>query len=89
MMDSDRKKWNAKYRERSDDLSSPENFIEGEVERLVGTTVLDVACGDGGNALFLAEQGELVGMSEALECVERTEYGGREQYLEGYVFRRR
>jgi SAM-dependent methyltransferase len=56
-MKADRDKWNAKYRDRASEPGSADAFIVQNVDRLVGNTALDVACGDGGNALFLAERG--------------------------------
>lgn len=56
-MQADRDKWNDKYRDRSGERPEPDEFVVRHVDKLVGQTVLDVACGDGGNALFLAEKG--------------------------------
>ncbi|WP_168210711.1 class I SAM-dependent methyltransferase [Persicimonas caeni] len=56
-MKKDRDKWNAKFGGRADEPLDPNPFIVEHVDRLEEGSVLDLACGDGRNALFLAESG--------------------------------
>jgi len=57
-MDSIRHKWNRRWRERATDPIVPDPWLV-KVRPLLPTAgqALDLACGRGGNALFLAEQG--------------------------------
>ena len=51
-------KWNQKYSRSSPQLPKPSKILKDFVHLLPARgTALDVACGMGGNALFLAEQG--------------------------------
>lgn len=59
-MKNDRTKWNEKFERRDDEPLPPERFIVDNVDYLKPGSVLDVACGDGRNALFLAERGFVV-----------------------------
>ena len=75
MVDS-RAKWNQKYRMRTGDPPGPDPFLV-ETQRWLGPgSVLDLACGDGRNSLYLAERGLAVtgiDISEVgLERVRRT-----------------
>jgi SAM-dependent methyltransferase len=65
-MDRDRVKWNAKYREKGHP-SEPSDLVKEFFNRAPGRAALDIACGSGRNALFLAQQGftvEAVDISE-------------------------
>ena len=57
-MEKDRQRWDRKYRgEAFDDSREPNPFLK-EHMRIRGTGLaLDLACGEGGNAVFLAQQG--------------------------------
>lgn len=88
-MNNDRDKWNAKYRDRSDDPPSPGSFIERHADRLVRPTVLDIACGDGGNALFLAEEGfEVTGVDISEVALESLRRFAHERALDVETLRR-
>ncbi|KKK37132.1 hypothetical protein WQ57_15515 [Mesobacillus campisalis] len=54
-----RMKWNSKYKERliQAELPKPNPRLARLVSGLNGGDALDIACGLGGNSLFLAEQG--------------------------------
>jgi SAM-dependent methyltransferase len=60
----DREKWNERY--GTDELvwrAEPNQFLVEEVERLTPGRALDLACGEGRNAVWLASQGwKVVGM---------------------------
>ncbi len=56
MADS-RAKWNEKYRLRTGEPSEPDPFLVEALPWLRPGSVLDLACGDGRNSLFLAERG--------------------------------
>lgn len=63
MADEDRQRWDERYRSRDYDFT-PNRWLAGLAERLrprrAGAKALDVACGGGRNALFLAELGYAV-----------------------------
>ncbi len=56
-MNPDRSRWNDKFSARGDVLLEHEPFIVERLAQRPRGTVLDVACGDGRNALVLAELG--------------------------------
>jgi len=55
--ESKRARWNQKFSERGDEPLDPNPFILEHVLKLERGTVLDIACGDGRNALPLAGHG--------------------------------
>lgn len=59
MSDFDRIKWNEKYRNDTAllDRETPTDFLERHAELLTGRCALDLACGGGRNAIFLAGRG--------------------------------
>lgn len=59
MSEHDRSRWEKKYAERSSRVSSPpSSWLERHLSQLPrGGHALDLACGDGGNALLLASRG--------------------------------
>src|SRR4051794_2854990 len=64
MSEADRERWVARWRERSGGPKAPEPFLVRNVDALVpeaglggGRSLLDVAAGDGRNALWLAGRG--------------------------------
>ncbi len=57
--------WDARYREKKLVWSAgPNQFVAAEVKGLSAGRALDLACGEGRNALFLAEQGWQVTASD-------------------------
>ncbi|WP_084171791.1 class I SAM-dependent methyltransferase [Alicyclobacillus contaminans] len=56
-MTLEQKRWNEKYSRRGPTLFPPEDFLVRRQHLLRAGTVLDVACGDGRHALYLARKG--------------------------------
>lgn len=56
-MKEDAQKWNRVFSSKQGPAPTPPEFLTRNYHRLKPGTVLDVASGDGANALFLAEQG--------------------------------
>ncbi|MFQ5571808.1 MAG: class I SAM-dependent methyltransferase [Rhodothermales bacterium] len=52
-----REKWNQTYRMRTGDPKGPDPFLVEVLPWLRPGSVLDLACGDGRNSLYLAERG--------------------------------
>lgn len=89
MSDSDRDKWNQRYRSHDvADVLQPSTFIEHWLPRIKTGRALDVACGTGRNALYLAEQGfEVDAVDISARALERarqaaTRSGLRVNWLE-------
>jgi tellurite methyltransferase len=64
-MESDRIKWNQRFGSQDTYLGErPSPFLSQEIERIgrlaPGNRALDIACGEGRNSVFLAQQGFLV-----------------------------
>ena len=59
-MITDRKKWNQRYADEPPDIPAPDPFLVQHNDLLKSGRVLDVACGRGGNAIFLAQSGYVV-----------------------------
>lgn len=57
MSAADRERWERRWRERIDAAAPPEPWLVANLDRLPRGPVLDVAAGDGRNALWLAERG--------------------------------
>ena len=77
MTEADRIKWDKRYRAKSgEEMSPPSEFIQRWIDRCPRGRALDVACGRGRNALFLAASGyevDAVDISEeALRNARRT-----------------
>ena len=53
----DREKWNQRYAEDSFHKNNPVTLLEDWLPKLPSGKALDVACGSGRNALFLAQKG--------------------------------
>ncbi len=56
-MQEDREKWNRRYSGKTIDLPEPDPFLIAHQEYLGSGRALDLACGTGGNAIFLANHG--------------------------------
>jgi len=64
--------WDEKFYNRSDNLLSPEKSLIENIGYFKKGSVLDVACGDGRNALFLLENGfEVTGVDFSDKALER------------------
>lgn len=59
-MKSDQEKWDAWYRGKRNDPREADEFLVAHEDLLTRGRALDLACGLGGNALFLAERGYCV-----------------------------
>lgn len=68
----DEKFWNEKFQARSDKPLNPDNALVYNIKKLKMGSVLDIACGDGRNALFLLENGfEVMGIDFSYVALER------------------
>lgn len=66
--------WSKRYKEKTDGLKPPAQFIKNNLNCLKKGTVLDLACGDGRNAIFLAKSGfEVTGVDFSKEALDRLE----------------
>lgn len=64
--------WSERYKSRTDGLKEPAGFIKDNIDQLKKGTVLDLACGDGRNAIFLAKEGfEVTGVDFSQEALKR------------------
>lgn len=64
--------WDEKFANRSENPLSPEKSIVDNIEYFKKGTVLDIACGDGRNALFLLERGfRVTGLDFSSKALER------------------
>ncbi|WP_457624571.1 class I SAM-dependent methyltransferase [Persephonella sp.] len=57
MMEKDREKWNKKYSSEEFPWTGPSQIVQDFYSLAEGGRALDVACGTGRNAIFLAEKG--------------------------------
>lgn len=66
--------WNNKFSNRADKPLSPEKSLVKNIEFFKKGSVLDIACGDGRNALFLIENGfNVTGVDFSIEALTRLE----------------
>ena len=78
---ADLERWEARWRERGAPVGGPEPFLVEELASIAGP-VLDVAAGDGRNALWLARQGFAVtAVDIAPAAIARLEAAARERGL--------
>lgn len=64
--------WNEKFNQRSDKALPPEQEILNHKECLIGDSILDIACGDGRNALYFLRQGyRVTGIDFSSEGISR------------------
>ena len=69
---SKQQSWSKRYKERTGELKGPAVFIKSKIEHLKKGTVLDLACGDGRNSVFLAREGfEVTGVDFSQEALNR------------------
>ena len=82
MSTADLARWEARWREREGEPGAPEPFLLREAARLPAGPVLDVAAGDGRNALWLAAQGrEVTAIDVAPAAVARLQVAAHERWL--------
>ncbi|MFD1673102.1 class I SAM-dependent methyltransferase [Alicyclobacillus fodiniaquatilis] len=68
----DKDYWNEQFRSRQNKLFSPEEYLVKNIECFRPGSVLDVACGDGRNAIFLSKHGyDVTGIDFANEGLRR------------------
>lgn len=60
MTTADRDRWEPRWRAASGPVPAPDPWLAANLDLLPPGPVLDAACGDGGNALFLAGHGRAV-----------------------------
>jgi 2-polyprenyl-3-methyl-5-hydroxy-6-metoxy-1,4-benzoquinol methylase len=79
----DRKKnWNERYRIKSGQALLPESFLIDHLSCLKAGSVLDIACGDGRNSIFLAEKGfKVTGMDFSEIALDRLRKAADEKNL--------
>ena len=66
------KYWDDKFSSRGDNLLCPEKSIVQNLEYLKRGSVLDIACGDGRNSLYLLKNGfEVTGVDFSNKALER------------------
>lgn len=64
--------WDEKFANRSNNPLSPEKSVVENIEYFKKGTILDIACGDGRNALFLLEKGfRVTGVDFSRKALER------------------
>lgn len=64
--------WNERYKSKSIDPLSPESFLVEHISHFKPGSVLDIACGNGRNAIFLAEKGfEVTGIDFSVVALEQ------------------
>lgn len=64
--------WNEKFYNRGDSLLSPEKSLVDNIDYFKAGSVLDIACGDGRNTLFLLENGfNVTGIDFSSQALER------------------
>ncbi|EPZ41022.1 class I SAM-dependent methyltransferase [Alicyclobacillus acidoterrestris] len=81
-LDSEQESWNEKYRRREETLFAPDAFLVARRHQLQEGTILDVACGDGRNALYLARHGFTVtGVDFSREALRRLAHFSQAQGL--------
>lgn len=57
MSQQDRNKWNQRYAEDSNSKDNPVTLLENWIEEIPAGKALDIACGAGRNAIFMARAG--------------------------------
>ena len=66
------KNWSERYKTRTEGLKPAASFIKDNLEQLRQGTVLDLACGDGRNSIYLAKQGfDVTGVDFSEEALKR------------------
>ena len=68
----DREYWDEKFCNRSDNILKPEKLLVDNIDYFRKGTVLDIACGDGRNSIFLLEKGfRVTGVDFSAEALKR------------------
>ena len=82
--DKDKQKnWSERYKKRTGELKGPALFIKDNIDKLKKGSVLDLACGDGRNSIYLArERFEVSGVDFSKEALERLESFSKDEGVE-------
>lgn len=81
-MKTDRERWDRRYAEESSEFPEPDSFLVQHADLLVGDRALDLACGSGANALFLAGRGFVVdALDISLNALRRLQAEARHRGL--------
>lgn len=71
----DKKHWDDKFKSRGDKCMSPDGELVENIHHLKTGSVLDVACGDGRNTMYLLEKGfDVTGIDFSSEALGRLEH---------------
>jgi len=83
MSSADREKWNRRYREGAyTERTRPSAIVEDWIERIPIGRALDVACGAGRNALFLAARGfEVDAVDISSEALDRARTNAQQSHV--------
>lgn len=66
--------WNSKFASREDKLLQPESSLINNIKYLKKGTVLDIACGDGRNTIFLLQNNfKVTGVDFSIKALDRLE----------------
>ncbi len=78
MTEERKQKWNQRFLNRPNNLSQHESFLENHIDYLNKGSLLDFACGDGRNAIYLAQTGfKVTGADFSKEGLKRLRYFAR------------
>lgn len=79
----DKRFWDKKFANRNDNPLSPEKSLVDSIGYFKEGTILDIACGDGRNSLFLLEKGfKVTGVDFSSKALERLEmFARRDNYV--------
>lgn len=76
------KKWNQRYLKRDTPPGSPEPFLINHLDLLKPGSILDLACGDGRNAIYLSQKNfSVTGVDFAQEGLKRLEESAKNHQL--------
>ena len=79
--------WDVKFKERSNSPLNPDNELVKNTNLLLNGTVLDVACGDGRNSLYLLRQNfKVTGVDFSSEALARLENFAKQNKFEISIF---
>ncbi|WP_130806159.1 class I SAM-dependent methyltransferase [Senegalia massiliensis] len=79
----DKRFWDEKFANRNDNPLSPEKSLVDCVRYFKEGTILDIACGDGRNSLFLLKEGfKVTGVDFSIKALERLQmFAKRSNYV--------
>ena len=73
--ESKKEHWSEKYRQRNNELREPSIYIKNNINYLNKGSILDLACGDGRNAIFLSKYGfNVIGVDFSEDAIKRLQY---------------